>query len=86
MVQIPVSESVAQLIAQRVAERQLSGASDYIERLVADDHIQSSRRQIDQALREALMDDPSSDWEWTAETKAAWRRETQRRLGLELTP
>jgi Arc/MetJ-type ribon-helix-helix transcriptional regulator len=77
MVQIPVSESVARVIAQRVSERSLSSPSDYIQELVEADATRVNRRRIDKALLEALTDDPTSDLEWNEATKAAWRRETQ---------
>ena len=80
MVQIPVSESVARVIAERVAERRLGGPSDYIQELVEADTARANRRRIDQALLEALTDDPASDLEWNEATKAAWRQETQSRL------
>lgn len=77
MVQIPVSESVARVIAQRVAERRLSGPSDYIQELVEADATRANRRRIDQALLEALTDDPATDIEWNEEAKTAWRQETK---------
>lgn len=80
MVQIAVSESVARVIAQRVAERHLSGPGDYIEELVESDATRTNRRRIDRVLMEALTDDPSSDLEWNEATKAAWRQATQARL------
>ena len=82
MVQIAVSESVARVIAERVAERRLSGPSDYIQELVEADTTRANRRRIDHALLEALTDDPASDLEWNDATKAAWRQETQARLNL----
>ncbi len=79
MVQIAVSESVARVIAERVAERQLSGPSDYIQELVEADTTRANRRRIDQGLLEALTDDPRTDFEWSDETKDAWRQETKAR-------
>ena len=80
MVQIAVSESVARVIAERVAERRLSGPGDYIQELVEADATRTNRRRIDQALLEALTDDPASDLEWNDASKAAWREATQARL------
>lgn len=80
MVQIAVSETVARVIAERVAERRLNGPSDYIQELVEADTTRAKRRRIDQALLEALTDDPASDLERNEATKAAWRQETQARL------
>lgn len=80
MVQIAVSESVARVIAERVAERRLSGPGDYIQELVEADATRTNRRRIDKALLEALTDDPASDLEWNEATKAAWRQATQARL------
>ena len=79
MVQIAVSESVARVIAERVAERQLNGPSGYIQELVEADTTRATRRRIDHALLEALTDDPASDLEWNETTKAAWRQETKAR-------
>ena len=80
MVQIAITESVARVIAERVAERRLSGPSDYIQELVEADTTRATRRRIDQALLEALTDDPASDLEWNKTTKATWRWETKTRL------
>lgn len=80
MVHIAVSESVARVIAERVAERRLSGPNDYIRELVEADTTRANRRRIDQGLLQALTDDPSMDFEWSDETKGAWRQETKARL------
>lgn len=80
MVQIPVSESVARVIAQRVSERHLNSPSEYIQELVEADVTRANRRRIDKALLDALMDDPATDMEWNEVNKAAWRQETEARL------
>lgn len=80
MIQIAVSESVAQVIAERVAERRLSSPSDYIQELVEADKTRANRRRIDQELLEVLTADPASDLEWTDETKATWQQEIKARL------
>lgn len=80
MIQIAVSDSVAQVIAERVAERRLSSPSDYIQELVEADETRANHRRIDHALLEALTSDPDSDLEWTEESKASWRQETKSRL------
>lgn len=82
MVQIAVTESVARVIAQQVIERRLSGPSEYIQELVEADATRANRRRIDQALLDALTDDPASDLEWNETTKAAWRQTT--RVALEV--
>lgn len=62
------------------APRRTNGSSDDIQELVEADATRATRRRIDQALLEALTSDPSTDLEWTDETKAAWRQETRDRL------
>lgn len=80
MVPIAVSESVTRVIAEPVVERQLSGHENHIQELVEADTPHANRRRIDQALLEALTDNPASDLEWNEATKTAWRQETRVRL------
>ena len=71
--QISVSETTAELLAQTVRERQFSDPSEYIEQLIEADHAEhldidpEHKKWMMEQVREALNDDPANDIEVTPE-------------------
>ena len=71
--QISVSETTAELLAQSVRERQFSDPSEYIEQLIEADHAEhldidpEHKKWMMQQIHEALDSDPENDIEGTSE-------------------
>ena len=71
--QISVSETTAELLAQTVRDRQFADPSEYIEGLIEADHAENlgidpeHKKWMMEQVREALESDPANDIEVTPE-------------------
>ncbi len=78
--QISVSETTAELLAQTVRERQFTDPSEYIEQLIEADHAEhfdidpEHNKWMNAQIREALESDPADDIEVTPEY---WEKKRQ---------
>ena len=83
--QISVSETTAELLAQTVRERQFSDPSEYIEQLIEADHAEhldidpEHKKWMNEQIREALAD-PAEGFPITPEFFENWRREIEEKL------
>lgn len=71
--QISVSETIAELLAQTVRDRHFAGPSEYIGELIEADHAENldidpeHKKWMMEQVREALESDPADDIEVTPE-------------------
>ena len=83
--QISVSETTAELLAQTVREREFSDPSEYIEQLIEADHAEhldidpEHKTWMNEQIREALAD-PAEGFPITPEFFENWRREIEEKL------
>ena len=83
--QISVSETTAELLAQTVREREFSDPSEYIEQLIEADHAEhldidpEHKKWMNEQIREALAD-PAEGFPITPEFFENWRREIEEKL------
>ena len=84
--QISVSETTAELLAQTVRERQFSDPSEYIEQLIEADHAEhldiapEHREWMNEQIREALESDPADDIPVTPQFWEDWRKELEGKI------
>ena len=83
--QISVSETTAELLAQTVRERQFSDPSEYIEQLIEADHAEhldidpEHKKWMNEQIQKAL-DDPQKGLPITPEFWEDWRKELEAKL------
>lgn len=81
--QISVSETTAELLAQTVRDRQFADPSEYIEELIEADHAENldidpeHKKWLMEQVRESLNDDPADAIEVTLEYWEAKRQKLE---------
>lgn len=81
--QISVSETTAELLAQTVRDRQFADPSEYIQELIEADHAENldidpeHKKWMMEQVREALNDDPATAIEVTPEYWEAKRQKLE---------